>query len=205
MVNLELYSVLLMSSKNKLSEKGLLEQWNLFVETNDSAAFNTIASQLHDDLLNYAIGKVSSIPQIDAQDIVQEVFIKLCKGKYKIEKSVKGYLLFMVNTKCMDELRKHKVPQSVPSFEEPAGLAEDKLREIDEQAKKCLSKDQYDFFYNYCNAYIAAIEDGGETAYERLVEIYGFTLEHARRKKQTVTQKLIRCMKKLEQSKFKND
>lgn len=185
-----------------LSSDKLLDLWHSFVQTNDAEIFTVIVNDLHDDLYNYAKGKVKTAPHIDAQEIVQDALIKIYQGKYEIKKNVKGYFFSVINTISMDKLRRHKSTEeltalhhAIKTTEKPAATAEDKLKKADQLAKTCLSDEQYDFYGSYCKAVIAA-SVGGKTAYERLSEKHELTLPQVRKKKQTVTQKLIRCKQK---------
>lgn len=185
-----------------VSSDKLLGLWHSFVQTNDEEAFTAIVNHLYDDLYNYAKGKVKTAPHIDAQEIVQDALIKLYKGRYEIEKNVKGYFFSVINTVSMDKLRKHHpteeltdIHHSIKIAEAPDESIEDKLEKADQLAKLCLSDEQYDFYDSYCKAIKAAAE-GEKTAYERLSEKYELTLPQVRKKKQTVTQKLIRHKEK---------
>ncbi len=185
-----------------LSSDKLLGWWHSFLETDDEEAFTAIVNHLYDDLYNYAKGKVKTAPHIDAQEIVQDALIKLYQRKYKIEKNVKGYFLSVISTVSMDKLRRHNpteeltdIHHSIKIAEAPDESTADKLAKADQLAKLCLSDEQYDFYYSYCEAIKAAAE-GRKTAYERLSEKYELTLQQVRKKKQTVTQKLIRYKEK---------
>lgn len=78
------------------------------LKSRDSRIFARLFEKYHPEMFRFAETYVFGSDV--AEDIVQEVFIKLWESKnIKIERSLKSYLFLMVRNRCIDHLRRLQV------------------------------------------------------------------------------------------------
>lgn len=78
----------------------------------DKVSFRTLFLRYFDSLTRYAV--ILGQPLQEAQDIVQETFLKvyLNQAKYDPQRSFKNWILTILRRRVIDEFRRKKVPQT---------------------------------------------------------------------------------------------
>lgn len=78
------------------------------IKSRDNRVFGQLFEKYHAAMFRFSETYVFA-PEV-AEDIVQEVFIKLWESpNIKIEKSLKSYLFLMVRNRCIDHLRNRQI------------------------------------------------------------------------------------------------
>ncbi|WP_394750171.1 RNA polymerase sigma-70 factor [Spongiimicrobium salis] len=72
----------------------------------DDKAFEALYELYYNRLLHVAKGYVSNLEE--AEEIVQDTFLKVWKKRKKIDANINGYLYTTVRNSCLDFLRKNK-------------------------------------------------------------------------------------------------
>lgn len=107
-----------------LNDKNLIQKYL----DGDESIFSLIVDIYLKSILNFSYKLVGS--QKDAEDITQEVFLKVWKSlkKFDIEKSFKTWIFAIARNTCIDFLRKKKeIPISYFDDEEGDNILEDSL------------------------------------------------------------------------------
>jgi len=95
--------------------------WSRSIKKSDQTAFKALFDQTHDALLYFALRYIPT--QDTAQDILQEVYIKLWDMRTKIDpdKSLKSLMYQMVRNMCLTHIRDHKRTQiGIDDLPEPS-------------------------------------------------------------------------------------
>ncbi len=79
------------------------------IKVSDASAFKTIFELYHEGIFNFAHYKLGNVEA--AEDIVQEVFIKLWENRHQIKegRSLKSYLYTIANNLALNYIRHNKV------------------------------------------------------------------------------------------------
>lgn len=72
----------------------------------DDKAFETLYELYYNRLLHVAKGYVGNLEE--AEEIVQDTFLKIWKKRKKIDSNINGYLYKVTRNSCLDFLRKNK-------------------------------------------------------------------------------------------------
>ena len=82
------------------------------LEKDESIAFEALFRLYYDKLLHIAIGYL--MEYADAEEVVQDVFLKLWEKRNKLKKidNINGYLYRMTKNKCLDYIKHNKIKLS---------------------------------------------------------------------------------------------
>ena len=109
----------------------------------DAAAWESLVQQFHRRIYNICYRFTGS--QDDAQDLTQEVFIKVYRtlASYDLDRgSFQTWVTTMTRNLLVDHFRKSKQDRATDSLEEPAGADDDSLSLIDRVEDAAPSPDQ---------------------------------------------------------------
>lgn len=111
-----------------------------------------IWDEFSDSLLGFIKSKVRN--QHDAEDILQEIFIKLYKNADSLEEQskLKSWIYQITRNAIIDYYRKHKeMPSKIEELENTF-KADEESENINEQVSKCLRKMMFDLPQRYYEA-----------------------------------------------------
>jgi len=182
-----------------MKDKDLLEAWNRYVATGDMAAFGQVYKALYDDTLYFAISKCNGI-QLEATDIVAEIWEKLMVKKSQVEGNVRSYIFAVIKNTIIDILRKNnrivsnEIPENALSESmKSAFLEEDEKKEHDLKIRRCLDEKEYILITQF--GYLMQGGHDRQEANKLLAEASGKALQTINNKRSSIMKKLKKCIK----------
>ncbi|HEY4552714.1 MAG TPA: RNA polymerase sigma factor [Bacillaceae bacterium] len=171
-------------------------QWIQQVLSGDKQAYAHIINKYKNPLYATVVRMVKN-PQ-DAQDLVQEAFIKVYSqlGKYERKSSFSSWLYRVAINHCMDEFRKkHNRLQHVEMNEEKAPntehpevvfLKKEKNRQLEKLIRTLPEEERWIILLRYVN----------ELSYAEISELTGIPVSHVRNKLHRAKKKMRETVKR---------